>query len=249
MNNTLTMMCRVIRKRFMSIFFKDSLIASDIIRILKSPASGSLLPRMNVQIGMEESRLRQPLKEYILREHNIREHNNPVDEIDAVISVNYWPQIYRLVFNHGRLVAVIVEIGINYCKFRKVYEKVESKIADLFAYSVACHLDDAEYTTYFWKFAEHSCAMCALNDRIQYVLPDLFDIHKLHFGEEINGTFVTKPGSDFGILPTLGVIFALDDHIRALSMRYTNVDMAMRRDVLAHHTSGDLYEDIFRGHI
>jgi len=229
----------------MGFFFKDYLIASDIIKIVKSPAKGSLLPGMNIQIGMEEGKIRRLLGEFILRDHI-----KPIDGIDAVISVNYWPEIYRFVFSDRKLVAVIVEIGISYRNFKKVYHKVEDRITELFAFSIqGLRNEYSSYPTYSWNYAEHYCSMWVLSDRIQYVDPYLYDWNLPYFGEEINGTFITKKGNGVTVLPTIGIIFALQDDIRKQSTQYINLDLANRCGVTSDFPPGQLLNNINRGNI
>jgi len=75
----LAIFCEIMKHTFRGLFFKDTLIVADVIRILKSPASGSLLRGMNVCIGTEENKIRQLLEGRILREHK-----QPINEIDTV---------------------------------------------------------------------------------------------------------------------------------------------------------------------
>jgi len=79
-------MIEQIKRRMLYFINKEYLILNDFLETVKLPVSGKISHFHDIFIGMEESRLRNILEKYILRDHR-----NPINKINYVISVNAWP--------------------------------------------------------------------------------------------------------------------------------------------------------------
>ena len=193
-------MIEQIKRRMLYFINKEYLILNDFLETVKLPVSGKISHFDDIFIGMEESRLRNILEEYILREHR-----NPINKINSVLSVNAWPEIYRYVIQEGIVVAVIVEVGINSNKFMKVFNKIKKNLVDLFTDSLSEH-EYLKYPLLLWECSKHFCLLQVLNDKDVNIDPIFYDYG--YFGRKIDGTFIRKPNKRFTVLPTIAIIFA-----------------------------------------
>ena len=209
---------------FWKLINPDKVLASDILQTIMLTSRGTLSHIANIKLGMSGDEVRNLLRDCILREHK-----KPLMEIDLVLSANAWPEIYRYILNENVLISVIVEIGIDSSNFQRVYSKIESKMREVFAYSIEGHKDNGmKYPSFLWEYSKHFCYFQVLSDKTINFRSYLFDTD--YFGFEVDGTFIRKPGKKYMALPTIALIFAKNHKIRLLSIAYLQIDIAKRNE-------------------
>ncbi len=223
-----------IKRGILSFINKEYLIINEFLETIKLPVSGKISHFHDIFIGMEESRLRNILEKYILRDHR-----NPINKINYVISVNAWPEIYRYVIQEGIVVAVIVEVGINSNKFMKIFNKIKKKLVDLFADSLSEH-EFIKYPLLLWECSKHFCLLQVLYDEDLNINPIFYDYN--YFGREIDGTFVRKPNKRFTVLPTIAIVFAKEPEYRSLAWLYLQFDLQKRRNSVAFLNMPNMFD-------
>jgi hypothetical protein len=223
-------------------FFKDTFIYKAIMKTVKLPITGKVSHIKDIYIGMDEATLNKILKDCILRSHKdpirellaefIKPSQKRSETIDNVLSVNAWPEIYRHVIHNGKLVAVIIEIGIDSAKFVNIYNKIKNTISEIFAYSIVGEpQQNSPYETYDWEYSKHFCYLQVLNDRLANISPLHHDWS--YFGTDLDGTFIRKDNRPYSVLPTIAIIFSKEEKYRSDSILYLNLDILKRRESIS----------------
>jgi hypothetical protein len=226
------------KRKLLEYFRRDELIVQDIIATLKLPILNTMSHLKKIPIGAEEKHVRDILSDYILRE-DTKPLEEIKGEIDSIISVNAWPEIYRYIFAKGKLVACIIEIGIYHTNFSKVFRKLEDKITEIFSHSITGNFDEKmKYPQYSWEYANHFCYMQVINDKEINLNPILIDYHYY----PLDGTFIRTPKKMFRVLPTIAVIFTKDKKYMVWSFLYLQYDLSKRLDFVSWFNEPFMFE-------
>lgn len=227
------------KRKFLEYFKRDELIVQHILATLKLPVLNSMSHLEKIPIGAEEKDVRDKLSDYILREDTKPLEEIIKGEIDSIISVNAWPEIYRYIFAKGKLVACIIEIGIYHNNFSKVFLKLEDKITEIFSHSITGDFNEKmKYPLYSWEYANHYCYMQVISDKEINLNPILIDYHH----RPIDGTFIRTPKKMFRVLPTIAVIFTKDKKYMGYSFLYLQHDLSNRLDSVSWFNEPFIFE-------
>jgi len=219
-------MLKTIQDKLRNVFRKNTVWADWIIGLFKLSFKNIICYWTNgeiIQLGMKENLLLDMLDEECI----LRRDQSPIEGIDLIASLNGHPCLYRYVFAKGKLISLIIEIGINLRNIKKIYEKLEIGLVENFKDSLEkSNYICTGYNSFSWQCDRHYCFLTVLNDTHLHLSPFLLDF--LFRGFEIEGTFLIKPGTNYEILPTLAYIISDSKKSRVSSLEYLLVDLPKR---------------------
>ena len=203
------------------------------------------VPELDIQLGMPEQKLYSQILDLVLREDNKFEcFNNHNYSPEKIVTCTYWPEnrevreIYRFVIRDKILDGIFIEIGVS-GNFEKIYKGIVTKLKSDFTTNIIQYKDPFKFKKdkdIFHMFA-WSNKKLHMFLRVLWAHPLRYDrneiIKKYIFIDQknklslvyqpwkiedyIEGMFIKEGDS---ILPTIGVLFALNKENRNALKNY-----------------------------
>jgi hypothetical protein len=213
-----------LRRKLKLLYARERVYAEDIVKVIQESEDGCLYPGLPLSLGMSEE-----AAQGILNRYTLREDIKPIESVTTVKSINSWPWIYRYMFLDGRLLAVIIEVGLETTKFVKFFSLLKHRLDQLGAAEfMAEKSDGSPYDIFIWESKGLYNYLQVISDKVVNLSPMLLD--RDYFGYHLDGTFARVPGRAYEVLPTVAFAFSADKAARSSSFLYLQQDLRKRAE-------------------